>query len=224
MNFLAENTSNLANYEWLYVLLKEVEFLGLRLHGNVTASSTTDFHPLLGRLLSSCKKMKSLALEPEFIHLGSGRIMSQGLETLENLEQLEILQPDDRNMIALPPRCECSGEPLRQTVPDFCDKLKNVKGYKKYFTEFRVEPQSLVSFPEMRLRRRWMEAVFLYSLCDSVVKNNCELVNIFSHIRSTISVAHVYLTLTMILQRCWPWKWTVLIWKYPLVYLNLSAV
>ena len=84
LNFPVKRALNPSNYDWLYPLLKEVEFLSLRLHGNVPPSSPIDFHPLLGRLLASCKKVKSLALDPDFIRTGSSHF-TDGKEALKNL-------------------------------------------------------------------------------------------------------------------------------------------
>ena len=165
LNFPVRDALTPSNYEWLYPSLSEVEFLSLRLHGSLPLSSSViiDFHILLGRLLSSCKKLKSLALEPAFIVRGSGRI-SEGTDTLENLEQLEILQPDYRDSI-LPLSDFDYKEDERKTLPEFCGNLKNVKVYKSYFVEFAAE---------MGCRGPWTDAVFLQMLCETIVKSNCQ--------------------------------------------------
>ena len=149
LNFNVEKDMNPSNYEWLYPILSEVQVLSLRLHGTVPASTTTDFHPLLARLLSGCKKLKSLALEPDFIMKGSGRI-SEGKETLENLEQLEILQPECRT-------ANQSMEHKEHTIriPEIFSRLRNIKAYKNYCADFCM-----------------MEAVFLYVMWEAIVPSN----------------------------------------------------
>ena len=150
--------------------MEEVEFLGLRVRGEVTNPSAPDFHPLLGRLLSSCKKLKSLALEPEFIQFGSGRMTFEGMETLENLEQLEILQPDNRNRIPVVPCYEFITDAGWKMMPDFWGKPKNLKVYKSYFMRPPLVPSSYP--PGIGFRRAWTNAIFLGHLHEDVVANN----------------------------------------------------
>ena len=169
LNFPVENALDLSEYEWLYPLLTDVEFLSLRLHGEAPSYCKTDFHPLLGRLLASCKKLKSLALEPDFILMGSGSIC-EGMETLEKLEELEILQPDFPAVNQLP-----EPEEQRRMIPDFYEKLTNVKVYKTYSSQFRI--MNLASFPvQFESRRPWLEPFFLFASSDTIVsRNRCHL-------------------------------------------------
>ena len=168
LNFPVKHASSPSNYEWLYPLLTEAEFLSLSLHGNAPSPSIVDFHPLLGRLLESCKKLKSLALEPDFIRTGSSPI-SEGKETLENLEKLEILKPDYRRR-ALRGQEDTREQDWRM-IEEFCDKLKKVKMYKSYCAHFRLSLSPLAN-AELGSKRTWVDAVFLHDLCDTVVRKN----------------------------------------------------
>ena len=183
LNFPVKRASSLSNYEWLYPLVTQVEYLSLRLHGSAPSSSTSiDFHPLLGRLLSSCKKLKSLALEPDFVLRGSSPI-SEGAETLEALEQLEILLPDYHTMDQLPEH-----EGNKRIIPEFFEKLRNVKVYKSYCPQFSMN--SLMSIPtELRSGRAWIEALFLFGLAEAVVQNNRQ--HLRSHAFYDVSVVTV---------------------------------
>ena len=159
---------NPSNYKWLFPLLKDVGYLSLRLQKEKKFGQKIDIHPLFGLLLSSCKKLKSLALEPHWIRLGSG--IFQGLETLQNLEQLEILQPnyymwgqfwgpwDDMTLMN-----------EYRMAEDFAELLYSVKVYKSYFTEKKTiyAPEDLD-----RLCENNMELPFLHHLVEQVVINN----------------------------------------------------
>ena len=168
LTFPAENALNPSNCEWLYPLLKEVEFLSLRLDGRMTTTSTTDLHPLFDRLLSSSRKLKSLALEPEFIQLGSDRMTADGMETLEKLEHLEILQSDCKHSRPFP-SCEYR-KIMRKAIPDFCQRLRNVKVYRSYLTPADSGRSMFenLTFGSGSL----VEAIFLYSLHENIMKNN----------------------------------------------------
>ena len=165
LTFPAENALNPSNCEWLYPLLKEVEFLSC---GKMTTTSTTDLHPLFDRLLSSSRKLKSLALEPEFIQLGSDRMTSDGMETLEKLEHLEILQPDCKNGRPFP-SCEYRKN-KRKAIPDFCERLGNVKIYRSYFMHAAADN----IFQHMVFTKALVESIFLFSLHENIMKNNCQ--------------------------------------------------
>ena len=85
------------------------------------------------------------------------------METVENLEQLEILQPDDRTGNHLP-------QPQGITIPDYFEKLRNVKIFKTYCPQFRM---SMLRLPlQLESRRTWMESVFLYGVCQAIVESN----------------------------------------------------
>ena len=71
LQFPAEKVSDPANYAWLFPLLEEVNFLSLSLHKRKSVYQI-NFHPLVGQMLSTCTKLKSLAMEPDFIRYGFG--------------------------------------------------------------------------------------------------------------------------------------------------------
>ena len=161
LNFPVKNASTLSRYDWLYPLLTDVEFLSLRLHGSAPPScSTLDFYSLLGRLLESCKKLKSLALEPDLLRIASSPI-SAGIDTLQNLQELEFLQPDPNRSPLWDD--EDTREHDDRVTDDFvCADLKRIKSYRSYFPRFRINPLQPGD------RRTWYEARFL-SLFSSLM-------------------------------------------------------
>ena len=70
LKFSAVKASDPSNYKWLCPLLKEVNFLCLKLQER-ESGRRINVHPILGMLVSACPKLKSLALEPAFIRFGS---------------------------------------------------------------------------------------------------------------------------------------------------------
>ena len=169
LNFPLKNVLNAArsNYGWLYPLLAEVEFLSLRLHGNPPSSARIDFRLLLGMVLYSCKKLKSLALEPDFIRIGSNCVPG-GTETLENLQELEILEPADKRTPSRgdnDPRMQ-----MHRATEDFCPKLKNLKKYRSYFPQFRTNP--MPDYMDAGTFRNQNEAMFLYFVSGSIFHDN----------------------------------------------------
>ena len=162
LNIPVESISNLSNYAWLYPLLTEVEVLSLRLHGIAPSSTTIDGLPLLGRFLASCKKLKSLAFEPAFISSWTSCI-SEGQETLKNVQHLEILKAKFSQRPC--PGMDDEREEDEKNIEDFCDNLRSLKTYRCYFTRFGINP-------ELETVKTWMEAMFLLCLSDRIYLKN----------------------------------------------------
>ena len=168
LEFPAEKVSDPSNYTWLLPLLKEVNFLSLRLHKRKSVYQI-NFHPLLGQLLSSCTKLKSLSLEPDFIRYGSGGIF-RGNETLKKLEELEILEPNYRWTDFCGPFSDSEdqvAEKEYQLVTEFGDALENVKIFKSYFAQIKTHWISGVGADDS-----FRQPNFLRHVCKIVVKNN----------------------------------------------------
>ena len=169
--FRAVKASNPANYGWLFPLLKEVNCLSFRLQERVPGRKI-DVHPTFGKLPSTCTKLKSLALEPDFIRFGTGAIFD-GNETLKNLEQLEILEPNYLWGHFKGPFSDSNSqeESEDRAMKEFCDSLKGVKIYKSFFVTTNPVVDENEDFPD---QEEYTKSHFLNRLCDEIISNNRE--------------------------------------------------
>ena len=179
LKFPAFKVSNPSNYSWLFPLLEQVNFLSLRLQKDKKSGCTAiiDVHPTFGMLLSSCKKLNSLSMEPGFILLGSGGIFS-GSGTLKNLKQLEILEPNYNWFHFNRPSFSDANATQKENriVKEFCDELTHVETYKSYFVEVNggkpYDNQANDPQVYQNVLQNMSEIQTLQHICDRVISNN----------------------------------------------------